>query len=122
MVNNSTKKKLKKRIGRRLNTYKLKLLVLFLVVFATTSIFVSFFVGTSSVLQSVENFNSDYNVEDGTFITIEAPKTLKNIDYEEIKYGEIRQDGTTIRIFQEREKSTSTKLQMVKMFRVLMKY
>lgn len=104
MVNNSTKKMLKKRIGRRLNTYKLKLLVIFLVVFATTSIFVSFFVGTSSVLQSVENFNSNYNVEDGTFITTEAPKTLENIDYEEIKYGEVRQDGTTIRIFQEREK------------------
>ncbi|WP_206774727.1 hypothetical protein, partial [Bacillus cereus group sp. N8] len=67
MVNQNIKRKFRKRTMRRLNTYKLKFLVIFLVVFATTGIFISFFVGTSSVLQSVEKFNSEYNVEDGIF-------------------------------------------------------
>ncbi|EJS77097.1 ABC transporter permease [Bacillus cereus] len=105
MVNQNIKRKFRKRTMRRLNTYKLKFLVIFLVVFATTGIFISFFVGTSSVLQSVEKFNSEYNVEDGIFITNDdIDEKFKDISFEQIKNGEVREGGSTVRIFQSRKK------------------
>lgn len=104
MVKDNVKKRLGKRVLRRFAAYKLKLFVLFLVVFSTTAIFISFFVGTSSVLQSVNQFNDSYKVEDGVFQTTkELDKSIPTIQYEQMKYGEIRQDGNTIRVFQARE-------------------
>ncbi|MFS0560356.1 FtsX-like permease family protein [Terribacillus sp. 179-K 1B1 HS] len=103
MVNPSANKKLNKRILRRISRYKLKLLILFLVVFATTGIFVSFFVGTSSVLKSVHEFNKDFAVEDGIFMTENKLPASDDISYEEMKYGEVRYDGKTIRVFSVRE-------------------
>lgn len=110
MVNQNIKRKFRKRTMRRLNTYKLKFLVIFLVVFATTGIFISFFVGTSSVLQSVEKFNSEYNVEDGIFITNDdIDEKFKDISLEQIKNGEVREGGSTVRIFQSRKKLINIK-------------
>ncbi|TSB46216.1 ABC transporter permease [Alkalicoccobacillus porphyridii] len=104
MVSQHAKQTLKKRSWRRLGFYKLKLLVIFLVVFSTTGIFLGFFVGTSSVLQSVEHFNSNYNVEDGNFRTMEDDlESTDDIHLEQIRYGEVREAGTTIRVFQERQ-------------------
>ncbi|MCM3546821.1 FtsX-like permease family protein [Priestia megaterium] len=102
MVNN-IKKNLKKRTLRRIRKYKLKLLIIFLVILATVGIFTSFFVGTSSVLQSVKNFNENYNVEDGTFISDKKVSINDNIKYEKIIYGEVRQNGKTLRIFKTRK-------------------
>lgn len=101
MVEN--KKLFRKRIFRRLTRYKFKLAIIFLIAFTTTAIFISFFVGASSVLESVEQFNEEYNVEDGTFISMETPEENEAIELEEVHYGEVRDGDRTLRIFSPRE-------------------
>ncbi|ENH97259.1 hypothetical protein J416_06485 [Gracilibacillus halophilus YIM-C55.5] len=104
MVNKQIEKKFRKRSIRRFISNKLKLLVIFLIVFATTGIFISFFVGTSSVLTSVETFYSEYNVEDGTFRTSNEIDNDDDINVEKMKYSEVRKAAYTMRVFQLREK------------------
>ncbi|WP_339192186.1 ABC transporter permease [Bacillus sp. FSL K6-1003] len=94
---------LNKRIKRRIKNNKYKLSIIFLVIFVSTTIFTSFFVGSNSVLKSIISFNEKYNVESGTFIS-NHDEYIDNsrIKVEKNKYKEIRHHGKTIRIFKPR--------------------
>lgn len=89
-----------RRIIRRINSNKAKIFILFAILFCTTALFIGFYVGTSSVLDTVENFNENYNAESGMLIT--KKDTIDEIDTEEIKYVDSKIGNKTIRVFQER--------------------
>ncbi len=87
-----------KRVYRRSKRNILKLGILFSIFFIATSVFLSFFIGTSSVLESVENFNSSHHVEGGAFQSA-SPLVSDNKDIEEMEFAEYKANDYTIRIF-----------------------
>lgn len=90
-----------KRIFRRVKNNKAKILILFCVLFCTTALFIGFFVGTSSVLDSVERFNEDNNAESGMIIS--DKEDIDELETEKIKYVDYKLGDKTVRVFQERE-------------------
>ena len=87
-----------KRSLRRIRKNIVKLLSIFLLVFITTSLFVGYYVGTSSVLSSITEFNKTNNLESGHFMTNQN-LSKNNPDIEKIEYAEISTKDTTIRVF-----------------------
>ena len=87
-----------KRSLRRIRKNIVKLLSIFLLVFITTALFVGYYVGTSSVLSSITEFNKTNNLESGHFMTNQS-LSKNNPDIEKIEYAEISTKDTTIRVF-----------------------
>lgn len=87
-----------KRSLRRIRKNIVKLLSIFLLVFITTALFVGYYVGTSSVLSSITEFNKTNNLESGHFMTNQN-LSKNNPDIEKIEYAEISTKDTTIRVF-----------------------
>lgn len=95
-------KKFLLRLVRRVRRNWKRLFSIFLIISVTTALFVGYFVGTSSVLDSINTFNSRNNLEKGYFISKTAID--KNDHVEQIEYVDILFNKKTLRVFKEREK------------------
>ena len=73
-----------------------------LMIIVTTALFVGYYVGTSSVLDSIYKFNNDYNLEDGAFSSFDNNIEGENI--EKMVYKDIPYEDAVLRIFKDREK------------------
>lgn len=93
---------MKKRLFRRIKRNKVKLLMIWLMIFITSTLFVGYYVGTSSVLDSIYEFNKIHNLEKGIFFS-EALE-LDDTDVEKIEYKDLEYGQAIIRIFRERKK------------------
>ena len=87
-----------KRVFRRTKRNFIQLLTIFLMIFITTTLFVGYYVGTSSVVNSITEFNREYNLESGHF-TSQKKDYDNGSDIEKIEYAEIFLKNTTIRVF-----------------------
>ncbi|EID20896.1 hypothetical protein HMPREF1045_1759 [Streptococcus mitis SK616] len=92
-----------KRVFRRTKTNLIQLITIFFMIFITTTLFVGYFVGTSSVVNSIIEFNSEYNLESGHFTSQNKDYDNGN-DIEKIEYAELSVKNTTIRIFKKSER------------------
>ncbi|KPG69745.1 hypothetical protein AEQ18_09965, partial [Enterococcus sp. RIT-PI-f] len=90
--------KQRKRIIRRMRKNGPKLLAIFILVTITTSLFIGYFVGTSSVLSSLHQFNKTNRLEQGYFISDQINNDLR---VEKIVYRDIVINDQTLRVFKE---------------------
>lgn len=92
---------MRKRLYRRIKRNIIKLFMISLMIFITTALFVGYYVGTSSVLDSIYQFNDEYNLEEGSFFSSNLDiedEGIEKIEYKEVSYGD-----TVVRIFKERK-------------------
>ncbi len=91
---------MRKRIFRRINKNKIKLLMLFLMIFITTTLFVGYYIGTSSVLETINSFNDINKLESG--IIMLADDEEEQLSIEKMRYIDVEYEEATIRVFEER--------------------
>ncbi len=91
-----------KRLCRRIKRNLIKLLMMSLMIIVTTALFVGYYVGTSSVLDSIYKFNDDYNLEDGAFSSLDS--SIEGEDIEKMVYKDVPYEDAVVRIFKDREK------------------
>ena len=78
---------MRKRLYRRIKRNIIKLFMISLMIFITTALFVGYYVGTSSVLDSIYQFNDEYNLEEGSFFS--SNLDIKDEGIEKIEYKEV---------------------------------
>ena len=71
-------------------------------IIVTTALFVGYYVGTSSVLDSIYKFNDDYNLEDGAFSSMDS--NIEGEDIEKMIYKDIPYEDAVVRVFKDRKK------------------
>lgn len=92
---------MRKRLYRRIKRNIIKLFMISLMIFITTALFVGYYVGTSSVLDSIYQFNDEYNLEEGSFFS--SNLDIKDEGIEKIEYKEVSYGDAVVRIFKERK-------------------
>lgn len=90
-----------KRIFRRIARNWKRLACVSLLVVVTTALFVGYFVGTSSVVDSIKFFNDNNRLEKGFFYSFED---IQNQNTEKMIYADITSKDKTLRVFKFREK------------------
>lgn len=98
-----------KRVYRQMVNDKYKNLLFIILIAISIAIFISFTVGTNSVLFSLDKFNQSHNVEDGQFILngeFKPKGILRNsgVEVEKTEFVDYEmRDEVTIRIFKEKQ-------------------